>query len=132
MGAICAKTQKTDWDALYDNGELQFKMVVGCLSGHLEGVFLKQIASIMKAKSALEIGTFTGSAALAMAEGMEAENGEVVTIEIDPYLKKFCDPFFNKYNEEAGRKAIDMRIGDAIDIMKELAADGKVFDLVFV
>jgi len=129
MKAICAETQKTDWDALYDNGELQFKMVVGCLSGHLEGVFLKQLASIMKAKRALEIGTFTGSAALAMAEGMESEDGTVVTIEIDPYLKKFCDPFFNKYNQEAGRKAIDMRIGDAIDIMKKLTG---TFDLVFV
>merc|ERR1719419_1606358 len=129
MKAICAKTQETDWDALFDQGELKYKMVVGCLSGHLEGVFLKQLASIMKASSALEIGTFTGSAALAMAEGMESENGTVVTIEIDPYLKKFCDPFFNKYNEEAGRKAIDMRIGDAIDIMKKLTG---TFDLVFV
>merc|ERR1719195_1884035 len=124
MKAICAKTQKTDWDALYDNGELQFKMVVGCLSGHLEGVFLKQIASIMKAKTALEIGTFTGSAALAMAEGMEGQEGEVVTIEIDP--------FFNQYNKKVGRNALDMRVGCAIEVMKELSADGKVFDLVFV
>jgi len=132
MKEIVQKTQETDWDALYDNGELQFKMVVGCLSGHLEGVFLKQIASIMKAKTALEIGTFTGSAALAMAEGMEGQEGEVVTIEIDPYLKKFCDPFFNQYNKKVGRNALDMRVGCAIEVMKELSADGKVFDLVFV
>merc|ERR1712117_891115 len=109
-----------------------YKMVVGCLSGHLEGVFLKQLASIMKASSALEIGTFTGSAALAMAEGMEAQNGKVVTVEIDPYLKKFCDPFFNKYNKNAKRDAIDMRIGCAIQVMKELAKTGETFDLVFV
>ena len=38
MKEIVQKTQDTDWDALYDNGELQFKMVVGCLSGHLEGI----------------------------------------------------------------------------------------------
>jgi len=132
MKAICSKTQETDWDALFDNGELKYKMVVGCLSGHLEGVFLKQLASIMKASSALEIGTFTGSAALAMAEGMEAQNGHVVTLEIDPYLKKFCDPFFNKYNKLVNRKAIDMRIGCAIEVMKELAKTGETFDLVFV
>jgi len=132
MKEICQKTQETDWDSLYDQGELQFKMVVGCLSGHLEGVFLKQLASIMKAKSALEIGTFTGSAALAMAEGMEAEKGEVVTIEIDPYLKKFCDPFFNSYNKLVGRRALDMRIGDAIEVMKDLAKSERKFDLIFV
>jgi len=132
MKAICAKTQETDWDALFDQGELKYKMVVGCLSGHLEGVFLKQLASIMKASSALEIGTFTGSAALAMAEGMETQNGNVVTVEIDPYLKKFCDPFFNKYNKNVNRDAIDMRIGCAIEVMKELAKTGETFDLVFV
>jgi len=132
MKDICSKTQETDWDALFDNGELKYKMVVGCLSGHLEGVFLKQLASIMKASSALEIGTFTGSAALAMAEGMEAQNGKVVTVEIDPYLKKFCDPFFNKYNKLVNRNAIDMRIGCAIKVMKELAKTGETFDLVFV
>eukprot|EP00493_Phyllostaurus_siculus_P001203 UN01211 len=132
MKAICSKTQETDWDALFDQGELKYKMVVGCLSGHLEGVFLKQLASIMKASSALEIGTFTGSAALAMAEGMEAQNGKVVTVEIDPYLKKFCDPFFNKYNKNAKRDAIDMLIGCAIEVMKDLAKTGETFDLVFV
>jgi len=132
MKEICSKTQETDWDALFDQGELKYKMVVGCLSGHLEGVFLKQLASIMKASSALEIGTFTGSAALAMAEGMEAQNGKVVTVEIDPYLKKFCDPFFNKYNQNAELEAIDMRIGCAIEVMKELAKTGETFDLVFV
>merc|ERR1719461_1451254 len=132
MKAICSKTQETDWDALFDQGELKYKMVVGCLSGHLEGVFLKQLASIMKASSALEIGTFTGSAALAMAEGMEAQNGKVVTVEIDPYLKKFCEPFFNKYNKNAKRDAIDMRIGCAIEVMKDLAKTGETFDLVFV
>ena len=71
-------------------------------------------------------------AALAMAEGMEAQNGKVVTVEIDPYLKKFCDPFFNKYNKNAKRDAIDMRIGCAIEVMKDLAKTGETFDLVFV
>merc|ERR1719210_1181702 len=132
MSRVCKATQETNWDKLFHDGELKYKMVVGCLSGHLEGVFLKQLASIMKASSALEIGTFTGSAALAMAEGMEAQNGKVVTVEIDPYLKKFCDPFFNKYNKKAKRDAIDMRIGCAIEVMKELAKTGETFDLVFV
>jgi len=132
MMEICDKTRTTDWDSLFDAGDLKYRMVVGCLSGHLEGIFLKQLASIMKASSALEIGTFTGSAALAMAEGMESQNGQVVTIEIDPYLKKWCDPFFEKYNSQMKRTAIDMRIGDAIEVMEELGDCGRTYDLVFV
>jgi len=132
MSRVCKATQDTNWDKLFHDGELKYRMVVGCLSGHLEGVFLKQMASIMKAKSALEIGTFTGSAALAMVEGMEAEEGRVVTIEIDPYLKKWCDPFFTEYNDKQKRNAIDMRIGDAIKVMEELARANECFDLVFV
>merc|ERR1719336_3627018 len=132
MAKIVKKTQMTDWDGLFEQGELTYKMVVGCLSGHLEGIFLKQLASMMKASSALEIGTFTGSAALAMAEGMESQDGTCVTIEIDPWLKNFCDPFFKQYNEEQGRSAIDLRIGDAIEVMKQLGQSRRVFDLIFV
>jgi len=48
MSRVCKATQDTNWDKLFHDGELKYRMVVGCLSGHLEGVFLKQMASIMK------------------------------------------------------------------------------------
>lgn len=56
------------------------KMFMPCMVGAMESQFLKMIAQINGAKRCLDIGTFTGMSAIAMAEGMP-EDGEVVTME---------------------------------------------------
>ena len=50
--------------------------------GHLEGTFLRLLARIVRAKSILEIGTFTGYSALAMAEALPQE-GKLITLDLD-------------------------------------------------
>ena len=61
-----------------------------------------------KAKRVLEIGMFTGYAALAGAEVLP-EDGEVVTCEFDPYLEGVARGFFSR--SPHGKK-IQIRIGD--------------------
>ena len=63
--------------------------------------------SIAKAKRILEIGMFTGYAALACAEVLP-EDGEVITCEFDPYLEAVARSFFDR--SPHGKK-IAMRIG---------------------
>ena len=41
------------------------------LSGNMQGQFLKMLCRLIGAEKVLEIGTFTGYAALSMAMGME-------------------------------------------------------------
>eukprot|EP00171_Calliarthron_tuberculosum_P005346 IDg5346t1 len=53
-----------------------------CMVGQIEGQFLTTMAFASHAKRVLEVGTFTGYAALAFADGLPAD-GEVVTLEID-------------------------------------------------
>lgn len=50
--------------------------------GHLEGSFLKFLVRISNAKLILEVGTFTGGSALAMAEALP-EDGQIFTIDIN-------------------------------------------------
>ncbi len=53
------------------------------ISGHLQGRFLSMLSHLVRPKTVVEIGTFTGYSALCLAEGL-AEGGMVHTIDIDP------------------------------------------------
>lgn len=73
----------------------------------LSGKFLQTLVSMSKAKTVLEIGMFTGYAALACAEVLP-EDGTVTTLEFDPFLEDIAKHFFAK--SPHGKK-ISIRIG---------------------
>uniref|UniRef100_A0A671SJP7 Catechol-O-methyltransferase domain containing 1 n=1 Tax=Sinocyclocheilus anshuiensis TaxID=1608454 RepID=A0A671SJP7_9TELE len=89
---------------------------------------LKMLVHMSKAKRVLEIGMFTGYGALSMAEALP-ENGQIVACELEPYLKEFAQPIFDK--SPHGKK-ITVKTGPAMDTLKELAATGEQFDMVFI
>ncbi len=51
------------------------------LSGHFQGRVLSMLSKLIRPANILEIGTFTGYAALCLCEGMQ-ENGQLHTIDI--------------------------------------------------
>ncbi|MDZ7606555.1 MAG: O-methyltransferase [Cyclobacteriaceae bacterium] len=95
------------------------------LSGKVQGRFLAMISRMLRPKSVLEIGTFTGYSALCLAEGL-AEDGHIDTIEINEELAET-----NRMNfANAGLSdKITPHIGDALDIIPTF---GKMFDLIFI
>jgi caffeoyl-CoA O-methyltransferase len=96
------------------------------LTGRVEGRFLQLTVQLSGAKHIVEIGTFTGYSALAMAEVMP-ENGSIVTIDNSNPHAKIAQGFFDR--SPSGRK-ITLRMGEALDILKSLP-DEKT-DLVFI
>ena len=95
------------------------------LSGHLQGRVLSMLSKMIQPKRILEIGTYTGYAALCMAEGLE-DNGELITIDINYELEDMV----KKYVSEAGfDDRIIMKVGNALEIIPTL---DKAFDLVFI
>ena len=95
------------------------------LSGRLQGRFLKMLCELIGAKRVLEIGTFTGYAALSMAEAMP-EGGKVITIDINDELEELTC----KYLEKSGlQDKVDFIIGDACSVVPNL---NETFDLVFI
>jgi predicted O-methyltransferase YrrM len=95
------------------------------LSGHLQGRFLSMLSHLVKPKTIVEIGTFTGYSALCLAEGL-AEGGMLHTIDIDPYLPEMVQ----RYVEKAGMQdRITMHHRPALEIIPTLPAP---FDLVFI
>ena len=87
-----------------------------CMVGSLESQFLKLQVQVCNAKKVLDIGTFTGMSALAMAEGLPKE-GQVITLENDDKAANVAEACFQK--SETGYK-ISLIRGNAIDSMKKL------------
>jgi len=121
-------TFTTDWKSLKEQGKTMWNLTPRMLSGHLEGQFLKSVISAQKAKTALDVGMYTGYSALAMAEALPAD-GSVVSLDMDPYLKGHNQPFFDA--SPHGKK-IQIKIGRALDTMKDLKKEGKKFDIIFL
>jgi caffeoyl-CoA O-methyltransferase len=96
------------------------------LTGRVEGRFLQLMVQLSGATRIVDVGTFTGYSALAMAEALP-DDGELVTIEHNPAHADIARGFFNR--SPHGSK-IRLCIGEAIDIMKSLP-DRKT-NLVFI
>lgn len=90
-----------------------------------QGLFLRLIVSLTKARRVLEIGTFTGFSSLMMAYG-GAE--EVVCLDIS---EEFTSVARRYWAEAALDHLIDLRIGPAVESLRNLGKD-KVFDFVFI
>lgn len=93
--------------------------------GGLEGRFLETLVFATGARRVLEIGTFSGYSALAMAAGLPA-GGTIVTCEVSERHAEVARRFFDGSPYAA---QIDLRLGPALDTLAGL--DGP-FDLVFI
>ncbi|MGO9016760.1 MAG: O-methyltransferase [Syntrophobacteraceae bacterium] len=96
------------------------------LTGRVEGRFLQLTVQLSGAQHIVDIGTFTGYSALAMAEALP-NDGEILTIEHDLHYAKIAQDFFGR--SPSGFK-IKLRTGEALEILKTLP-DAKT-DLVFI
>jgi len=94
-------------------------------SGHLQGRLLKMLVQMVRPMNILEVGTFSGYSAIAMAEGLES-GGKVYTFEINDEMEDFTRPWIEQ-SPVADR--IDFRIGDALVEAPKL---GITFDMVFI
>lgn len=93
--------------------------------GHVEGQLLKTLVKISGAKKVLELGTFTGYSALAMAMGLP-KDGKVITCDIDQKVTAVAQKFWAK--SPSGEK-IELKLGPALEILQALNEE---FDLVFI
>lgn len=95
------------------------------LSGNLQGQFLKMICQMVRARRVLEIGTYTGYAAISMATGMEVD-GILHTIDINDEIEEFTREYIIKSGLQ---ERICFHIGDACHILPGL---NDIFDVVFI
>lgn len=95
------------------------------LSGHFQGRVLSIFSKLIRPQHILEIGTYTGYAALCLAEGL-AENGTLDTIDNNEELVDFQKKYFD---QSPWAHQIQQHLGNALEIIPTL---NKKFDLVFI
>ena len=95
------------------------------LTGPVAGRFLETLVWFGRPQRVLEIGTFSGHSALAMAAALPA-GGRIDACEIDPERAAFAQRFFDR--SPHGSK-ITLHLGPAIETIDRLEGE---FDLVFI
>ena len=103
----------------------KFGVMAGMLTGHLEGAFLRSLVAIAGARRVLEIGTFTGYSAMAMASALPP-GGSVITLDVSP---EHVEVALRHIEASPWRDLIEVRVGPALESLGKL--DGP-FDLVFI
>jgi caffeoyl-CoA O-methyltransferase len=96
------------------------------LTGRVEGRFLQLIVALSGFRDVVDIGTFTGYSALAMAEALPPD-GKVLTIERNSANADIAQGFFDR--SPHGSK-INLQRGEAIDVLKSLPSEAT--NLVFI
>jgi caffeoyl-CoA O-methyltransferase len=97
----------------------------GMQIGADQGQFMALLVKAIGARSCLEIGTFTGYSALAVALALP-EDGRIVCCDISEEWTAIGKPFWKKAGAE---NKIDLRIGPALQTLKGLSGP---FDFVFI
>jgi caffeoyl-CoA O-methyltransferase len=97
----------------------------GMMVGPLVGGFLAALVELSGARTILEIGTFTGYSALAMAAAL-GEGGRITTCELDDEHASLARRHFAAHDPD-GR--IELRVGPAIETIAGLPGP---FDMVFI
>ena len=95
------------------------------LTGPVAGRFLELLVWIAQPQRVLEIGTFSGHSALAMAAALP-EGGRIDACEIDPERAAFAQGWFDR--SPHGSK-ITLHVGPALDTVNALTGE---FDFVFI
>jgi caffeoyl-CoA O-methyltransferase len=95
------------------------------IAGPVLGRLLRFLVAITAPRLVLEIGTFSGYSAMAMAGGLPPD-GRIITCELSPERAEFARGYFDR-SPWADR--IDVRVGPALDTVDGL--DGP-FDFVFI
>ncbi|HSJ18467.1 MAG TPA: O-methyltransferase [Solirubrobacterales bacterium] len=92
-----------------------------------QGAFLTLMARAIGARSALELGTFTGYSAICIARGLR-DDGRLVTCELNEQWTEIA----RRYFRDAGvADRIELRLGSALETLRALPAD-ESFDLAFI
>lgn len=96
--------------------------------GRVEGALLMLLAKLTRARTVVEVGTYSGYSALSIAAGLP-DDGRLYTCDIDPVATAVAQRYFDQ--SPHGSK-ITLCLGPAVDTIATLAKKGTTVDMAFI
>lgn len=96
------------------------------ISGPLQGAFLSMVSHMVKPKTILEIGTYTGYSAICLAQGLPERGGFLHTLETNDEIAEIARQ--NIADAKMDSKII-LHVGDALMLIPKLNIQ---YDLIFI
>lgn len=90
--------------------------------------FLGFLIKMLNAKDILELGTYVGYSAIAMALNLP-DGGKIITCDTDSDVLKIAEQFAEKANV---KEKINFRLQTAESVLSECVSDQKLFDFIFI
>ncbi len=101
--------------------------VAGMQIGPLQGAFMTVLATALRPRLAVEVGTFTGYSAICVASALEP-GAQLICCDVSEEWTSIA----RRYWERAGvADRIDLRIGPALDTLRALPPESRI-DLAFI
>ncbi len=99
----------------------------GMQIGPEQGTFMTLLTELMRARDAIEIGTFTGYSSICLARGL-GDGGTLLCCDVSEEWTAVA----RRYWEKAGiAERVELRLGPGLDTLRALPA-GTTFDLAFI
>jgi caffeoyl-CoA O-methyltransferase len=92
-----------------------------------QGSFMTLLVAAIGAKSAIEVGTFTGCSSICIARGLN-QNGRLICVDEN---KEWTDIAQKFWNQAGVKDRIQLRLGPAIPLLEKLEP-GLSFDFAFI
>ena len=113
------------------NAALQAAADAGLPPHHVspnQGKLLNLLAQIQKARTILEIGTLGGYSTIWLGRSLPAD-GYLISLEANP---KHAEVALSNIAGAGLSDIVEIRLGRALDTLPQIAAEGRVFDLIFI
>lgn len=94
-------------------------------SGHLQGQLLRMLMQMIRPRTVVEIGTYSGYSALAMASGMD-KGSVVYTFEVNDEQECFTRPWLEQAPYDA---RVEMIVGNIFELLPPMKLD---IDVAFI
>jgi len=127
MTAVREKMLSTPWATEWAEKRTMFSYGEEMSTDPLEAMLIKQLTFMAAPRRVMEIGMFVGYGSVAMLEG--SASTEVVSLEIDPYLKGWLSSCLKDAGLSDFSKRHEIVLGPALDSLPTLTGQ---FDLIFV